>query len=171
MVIKDLQKIRELAEKNEVENWKFRSWLKSHAPSNIDAVVRDMSRKYSALIDCTECANCCESLEIVLEKEDLETMGKATGEGAEAFTEKFTFLGEQGEKILKPPCPMLKNKLCSTYADRPDTCRTYPHLDKPHFLSRLMGVVGSLSTCPIAFNAFEELKRRLNWRSSQSEWE
>lgn len=58
---------------------------------------------------------------------------------------------------------MLKEQLCSIYEHRPEICRSYPNLEKPDFLFRLMGVIGNLSVCPIAFNAFEELKLKLRW--------
>jgi Fe-S-cluster containining protein len=161
-MIKDLQKIRELSESDEDDNWKFRSWLKFHAPKNIDSIVRDLSRKYSSLIDCRECANCCQSLEIGLDQNEVKVMAQAKGTSTDAFSQ-HTFLDEQREIILKPPCPMLKGKLCGIYSDRPETCRSYPHLEKPHFLSRLIGVVQSLPICPIAFNVYEELKRKFNW--------
>jgi Fe-S-cluster containining protein len=166
-MIKDLSELKNLAAKKEKENWEFRSWLKFHAPSNIDAIARELSRKYSSLIDCKECANCCRSLEIVLDKEDLKAMARSQGASVTDFLEKWTFVSEQSERTLRPPCPMLKEKLCTVYGERPETCRTYPHLEKPHVLSRLIGVIGSLAICPIAYNVFEELKQRLKWRPGQ----
>jgi len=163
-MIKDLSELKKLADEKENENWEFRSWLKFRAPSNLDAIVRDLSRKYSSLIDCKECANCCRSLEITLDKKDMETMARAKGKSVADFLEKYIFVSEQKEYVLKPPCPMLQGKLCTMYDERPDTCRTYPHLEKPHVLSRLIGVIGNLAVCPIAFNVFEELKHRLKWR-------
>src|SRR6185437_13006938 len=130
----------------------------SHAPDDIDEVVAGLSRKYFNLIDCKECGNCCRSLEIVMNKEDLAVMAKAKSEATENFNAKFTFVDDDGDRLLKPPCPMLNGNLCSIYDQRPETCQTFPHLEKPGFVFRLMGVIGSLSVCPIAFNAFEELK-------------
>lgn len=163
MVIKDLQKIKKLADEKQDENWRFRSWLKFNAPGDIDAIVKKLSLKYSAVIDCKECANCCRSLEIVMEKGDLSRLANASGISKAEFEMKHSRNDEDGDCLLKPPCPMLKDKLCSIYSDRPNTCRTYPHLEKTDFLSRLIGVIGSLSVCPIAFNAFEELKIKLRW--------
>jgi Fe-S-cluster containining protein len=64
---------------------------------------------------------------------------------------------------------MLNGNLCSIYDNRPDTCRTFPHLEKPGFVSRLIGVIGSLSVCPIAFNVFEELKVIVGWRDEDEQ--
>ncbi len=62
---------------------------------------------------------------------------------------------------VNPPCRMLNGKLCSIYENRPDVCKAYPHLEQPEFTSRLIGVIENVAICPIAFNAFEELKVKL----------
>jgi uncharacterized protein len=67
------------------------------------------------------------------------------------------------EGMVNPPCPMLDGKLCSIYDNRPEVCRSFPHLEKPLFTSRLMGVIDNVAICPIAFNAYEELKTKLTW--------
>ncbi|MCB0411982.1 MAG: YkgJ family cysteine cluster protein [Bdellovibrionales bacterium] len=163
MIERDLQKIQCLSIERRDENWKFRAWLKFHAPANVDDVVAGLSQKYFELIDCKECGNCCRSLEIFMEKQDLSTMADAKCDSVQEFESKFTFVDEDGDRLLKPPCPMLSGNLCSIYANRPDTCRTFPHLEKPGFVSRLIGVIGSLAVCPIAFNVFEELKVTVGW--------
>src|SRR5258708_4807841 len=99
-----------------------------------------------------------------MEKRDMTTMAKAIGDPLEDFEAKFTYVDEAGDRILRPPCPMLNGNLCSIYADRPETCRTFPHLEKPNFISRLYGVIGAVSVCPIAFNVFEDLKNAVGWR-------
>ena len=38
------------------ENWEFRSWLKQHAPDDIDGLVKTLSQKYFALIDLARSA-------------------------------------------------------------------------------------------------------------------
>ena len=168
MVEKELQKVWCMSEKYRDENWRFRSWLKFNAPENIDDIVAGLSGKYFALIDCKECGNCWRSLEIEMEKKDLTMMAMAKGGLGEKFHPKYTFVDEQGDRLLKPPCPMLNGNLCSIYDKRPDTCRTFPHLEKTGFLSRLIGVIGSLSVCPIAFNVFEELKEKINWHDTEN---
>jgi hypothetical protein len=64
--------------------------------------------------------------------------------------------------------PMLDGKLCSIYDNRPEVCRSFPQLEKPLFTSRLMGVIDNLAICPIAFNAYEELKTKLAWLKGSS---
>lgn len=67
------------------------------------------------------------------------------------------------EGKVNPPCPMLNGKLCSIYETRPEVCRSFPHLEQPHFTYRLIGVIENVAICPIAFNAFEDLKAKLGW--------
>jgi uncharacterized protein len=162
----DLSRIQQLSQEREDENWEFRSWLKQNAPDDIDGLVKALSRKYFALIDCTQCANCCRSLQMEFQRSELHTIAKTLGQSIEAFEKQ-----SMSEGKVNPPCPMLNGKLCSIYENRPEVCRSYPHLEQPEFASRLMGVIGNLSICPIAFNAFEELKSELAWPGRPSNWQ
>ena len=159
----DLARIQQLSQEHDDENWKFRSWLKQHAPDNIDGIVKALSQKYFALIDCTQCANCCRSLQAEFKKSELHAIAKTLGQSIAAFEKQF-----MSEGMVNPPCPMLNGKLCSIYENRPEVCRSYPHLEKPAFTTRLMGVIDNVAICPIAFNAFEDLKAKLGWTRRDS---
>ena len=50
---------------------------------------------------------------------------------------------------------------CRVYAHRPDTCRSYPHLDKEGFVFHLAQTVSNCAVCPIVFNVMERLKAEL----------
>ena len=154
----DLSRIRQLSQEHDDENWEFRSWLKQSAPDNIDHIAKALSQKYFALIDCTQCANCCRSLQTEFKKSELHTIAKTLGQSIKAFEKQFMSEGK-----VNPPCPMLNGKLCSIYETRPEVCRSFPHLEQPHFTSRLIGVIENVAICPIAFNAFEDLKTKLEW--------
>jgi Fe-S-cluster containining protein len=154
----DLSRIQQLSQGRDAENWEFRSWLKQYAPDDIDGLVKTLSQKYFALIDCKECANCCRSLHVEFKKSELHTIAKTLGQSLEAFQKQ-----SMSEGNVNPPCPMLNGKLCSIYENRPDVCRSFPHLEQPEFTSRLIGVIENVAICPIAFNTFEELKTRLAW--------
>jgi Fe-S-cluster containining protein len=154
----DLSKIQRLSQEHDDENWEFRSWLKQHAPDDIDSLVKILSQKYFALIDCTQCANCCRSLQVEFKKTELHAIAKTLGQSIEAFQKQY-----MSEGNVNPPCPMLNGKLCSIYENRPDVCKSFPHLEQPAFTSRLIGVIDNVAVCPIAFNAFEELKVKLAW--------
>jgi uncharacterized protein len=152
-----LQRIKVLSERNEIENYEFRAWLKNYAPDDIDEVVKALSQKYSALIDCRECANCCRVLELEFTEPELHSIAKSMEQSIEEFKKRFVVEG-----IMKP-CPALNGNLCSIYEGRPDVCRSYPHLEKPDLILRLYGVLDNIRICPIAFNAFEELKAKVKW--------
>ena len=69
--------------------------------------------------------------------------------------------------LAHQPCPFLEGTRCSSYEDRPTVCRSYPHLDRPDRVSRLLGLISSASTCPIAYDVLEALKAELGhgWRA------
>jgi len=154
----ELSRVQQLSQQHDDENWEFRSWLKQYAPDDIDGLVKTLSQKYFALIDCTQCANCCRSLHVEFKKSELRAIAKTLDQSIEAFQKHSMSDGK-----VNPPCPMLNGKLCSIYENRPDLCKSYPHLEQPEFTSRLMGVIENVAICPIAFNSFEELKAKLAW--------
>ena len=99
-------------------------------------------------------------------KSELCTIAKTLGQSIKAFEKQF-----MSEGMVNPPCPMLDGKLCSIYENRPEVCRSFPHLEQPGFTTRLMGVIDNVAICPIAFNAFEELKTRLRWLQGRRDQE
>jgi Fe-S-cluster containining protein len=155
----DLTRIKKLSQEHDDENWEFRSWLKQYAPDDVDSIVKSLSQKYFAIIDCTQCANCCRSLQVEFKNNELHVIAKTLGQSIEAFQKQSMSDGK-----VNPPCPMLNGNLCSIYESRPDVCKSFPHLEQPGFVFRLMGVINNLPICPIAYNAFEELKVKLAWR-------
>jgi hypothetical protein len=70
----DLSRIKQLSQEHDDENWEFRSWLKQYAPDDIDGLVKTLSQKYFSLIDCTQCANCCRSLQVKFKKRELHAL-------------------------------------------------------------------------------------------------
>ena len=76
----DLSRIQSLSREHDEENWEFRSWLKQNAPDDIDGIVQALSQKYFALIDCTQCANCCRSLQAEFKKSELHTIAETLGQ-------------------------------------------------------------------------------------------
>ena len=159
-----LERIKLLSEANGSENYDFRSWLKYSAPDDIDDLVKALSQKYFTLIDCKECGNCCRTLELDFTEPELHTIAKSMQQSIDEFKKRFVVEG-----IMKP-CPALEGNLCSIYEARPGDCRSYPHLEKPDFVSRLYGVLDNIAICPIALNAFEELKAKLKWAKYRERW-
>jgi uncharacterized protein len=130
MMIQISRRIKVLSEWNEIENYDFRAWLKNYAPDDIDDVVKALSQKYFALIDCKECANYCRVLELKFTEPELHTIAKSMEQSIDEFKKRFVVEG-----IMKP-CPALKGNLCSIYEGRPDVYSSYPHLEKPDLISK-----------------------------------
>jgi len=164
-MILDLAKIKQLGERNQSANYRFRSFLKGGNSAQIDKVVHELCDFYYSNIDCTKCGNCCKVMKPLILKKDLKSLSLATNRTIDEFKKKYTQIDEDGDvSFNKLPCPFLKNLKCSVYDCRPNDCRSYPHLHKKVFISRLFGVIDSYSVCPIVFNVFEDLKSRLHFR-------
>lgn len=107
--------------------------------------------------------NCCKEMSPTLDKEDVKTLAKALHLTQEEFKEKYVLTDdeEEGCCFKTKPCPFLGVDGCLYYEYRPKDCRSYPHLHKENFVFRLMGVIENCSICPIVFNVYESLKKKL----------
>ena len=161
----DLKEIQRLAAKRENENLRFRSWLKGQSSNRIDRLAHELNVYYSKEIDCTQCGNCCTKLRPVMLEIDIDVLTKLLTLSREDFRKKYIMIDTDGDMMFKHlPCIFLKDKQCSIYESRPTDCRSYPHLHKTEFISRLYGVLENYAICPIVFNVIEDLKTRLNFR-------
>jgi len=164
-MITDLDTIRQLGERNKDINFRFRSFLKSKDEDRLDRTVKDLFQFYSSRIDCTKCANCCTILKPIIQKSDIKTLATITNKSIQDFQREYLVTDEDGDMHFKDlPCPFLIVKTCSVYDSRPEDCRSYPHLHKDNFLSRLFGVIDNYSICPIVFNVYEDLKYKFHFR-------
>ena len=162
----DLIRIEQLAEENDDENWAFRSFLKQldMSQEELDAIVHQINDEVTAQIDCTTCGNCCQSIKPVLDSPDISEFAAGLKISISELQEKH--LKQPREKMSKfhfntLPCPFLRDKRCLNYDYRPQDCRSYPHLHKDDFSSRLMRVIRNYAICPIVFNVYERLKEEL----------
>ena len=167
MIQTDLKKIKYYAQKHEKANWRFRSHLKFMDQTDIelDSLVAEISNAINDQIDCKTCANCCkEKSPLVLENEILLLSDKL-GTSREEFIRKFLTDTEESDKFIinKRPCPFLRDNECEIYDLRPEDCRSFPHLHKEGFRSRLIGVIENYSVCPIVFNTYNQLKEKFNF--------
>lgn len=167
----DLIRIEQLAEENDDENWAFRSFLKQLDINrqDLDAIVHQITDEVTAQIDCTTCGNCCQKIKPVLDLFDISEF--AVGLEISVSELQVKHLEQHPEKLSNYhfnalPCPFLREKRCVNYGYRPQDCRSFPHLHKNDFLSRLMSVIGNYAICPIVFNVYERLKDEL-WNENE----
>jgi Fe-S-cluster containining protein len=164
-MITDLSIIRLLGEKNEKVNFRFRSFLKSKDSDRLDRSVQELFHFYSSRIDCTKCGNCCTILKPIIQNSDIKALASLTNKSDQDFKIDYTVIDEDGDMYFKDsPCAFLRDKKCTVYDSRPESCQSYPFLDKEDFLSRLLGVIDNYSICPIVFNVYEDLKYKFHFR-------
>lgn len=166
----DLVEIRTLAEEKEDENLRFRHFLKTRCNlelAEIDQRVFETTRRVWARIDCTTCANCCREMQPGFSEEEVSRVARRLGmerkEFIEAYLEPTEAHNENPWQTRTTPCPFLKDNLCSIYEDRPAECSEYPHLYKPEFVFRTLGMIERTFTCPIVYQVMEELKKSLRF--------
>ncbi len=158
----DLKKIQELAKKREDENWEFRTFLKGYRGGNLDSIVHELVKKYTDSIDCTACGNCCRKTHPFLKKNDIIVLSKRLKISITQFKKEYVQKDEDGDEWFNEhPCPFLSDNKCLQYDSRPADCKSFPHIHKKHFTTRLIGVMRNYSICPIVFNVYEELKNIL----------
>ncbi len=168
-----LKRIKRLAKKRAEENWEFRSYLKQSdmGTEELDAVVHRILTQVTSKIDCPKCANCCKEMDPVLDEDDIAEFCIGLKIPTSNFREEYLIQDDDDPAkyvFNKQPCPFLSAKLCSNYEHRPKDCRSYPHLHKSGFISRLWGVVDNYSICPIVFNTYERLKAEL-WNDDEGD--
>jgi Fe-S-cluster containining protein len=155
-------KLRILAEKKADENWNFRQFLKQHADDDLDEQVTEVTKRVWAGIDCAACANCCKNVRPTLSDEDIDRLSSRLGISRERIIEAYLEKTEPGEdnpwRTRMTPCPFLRDNRCSVYEDRPEDCRGYPYLYEPDLVFRMTSMIDRTFTCPIVYEAIEELK-------------
>jgi uncharacterized protein len=166
MIQTDLSKIKYYAQKYERQNWEFRSQLKylDKTDREIDSIVVKISDDITNKIDCKSCANCCKEKSPIVLGIEILSISMSLGISKEEFENEYLEKDEKSNEFIisKRPCPFLKNNKCQIYDNRPKDCRSYPHLHKEGFRSRLIGAIENYSVCPIVFNTYNKLKETFN---------
>lgn len=161
----DPARLRKLAEAKTNAHLKFRTYLKCHgSKAETDALFRRLFQEVSREIDCTTCANCCVHLSPTLQAEDVERLARRLGLTPPDLEKKLLRRDENRLLFARQPCPLLEGKRCSCYEDRPEDCRSYPHLDKPDRVSSLMSIVCNAEICPIVYEVIERAMAALGRR-------
>jgi uncharacterized protein len=163
-LITNLDEMRQLASEKRAAFEAMRYALEfdeTRTDEELDALVDEIAAPIVAAIDCTQCANCCRSLDVCLVPNDVDNLSAALLIPIEDIITNYADedLGEKhGEWAVIPqkPCPFLGGNLCTIYAHRPESCRIYPQFT-PDFRYNLEDTIEGTFFCPIIYNVLNEL--------------
>ena len=168
-IIREIPLIQRYARHNEAEDFRFRTFLKVRlnlSNAELDEVVRKTTDEIWQQIDCTTCAHCCRTLQIVVDNKDIQRLALRLGMTPRQFSRKYVQVGEDKTKYLaSTPCVFLgADNRCTVYEDRPKACRDFPYLHSNGFRHRTLMMIQNTGACPIVFNVWQELKKLLGFR-------
>jgi Fe-S-cluster containining protein len=162
MYVIDPNEVVRLAALQSEPNAKLKVRIKRIPARQLDEAVAAIAKDVIAAIDCTQCANCCKTLEPELAESEIERLAQHRQETRAAFEKKFLGYDSHREvHYLKPVCTFLRDNRCTAYAERPDACREYPRL-LPDLKFRWKKTMQDYELCPIVFNTIELLRAKLD---------
>ncbi len=156
------------SKKKENENVRFRTFLKIHAnEEELDAQFLRLHEELFADYNCCKCRNCCKMYKGNIPEEDISKDAQYLGITAEQlidfFLEKAEY--ENGYRTKHKPCDFLQEDgNCKLGDCKPDSCQQYPYTNQPERLSSLLGILDTVTICPVAFEIFERLKKEYNFK-------
>jgi len=128
-----------------------------------DELAGELHKQAFQIVDCTRCANCCKTMIVPFDADDIEPIAAHLNMPTAELIEKFLVADEENDRYLagQKPCPFLgDDNRCTIYEVRPTVCREYPHTDKEGFVFRTRGVANNALVCPAVFWLVEQMKRR-----------
>lgn len=167
-LITDLNEIQRLAEsqRDAFEVMGYMLEIYEEIPDEeIDRVVNEIADPIRAAIDCTECGNCCRSLQVHVTKEDVQRLSDGIHIPVEDIMTRHIShdqCAEIGEwaKLDPQPCPFLNGSVCSVYEHRPETCRAYPEFADFRWL--IDTYIDGAALCPIIYNTMVAMLKRVD---------
>ena len=136
----------------------------------VDALVHQLNQTITPQINCLECGNCCRSLMINVEENEIAPVAKQLQMNTQQLKENYLEISEQGQMVMNTiPCAFLQKNACTVYQNRFSECREFPHLHKPNFNGRLFGTFMHYGRCPIIFNVVEALKIELHFHTESND--
>ena len=152
------------AERHDDENYGFlRSMKFRDYGFDPDELAGELHEQAFQIVDCTRCANCCKTLNITFDDEDIERSdGRLNMPTAKFMRRTWKPMMRMARyKARQKPCPFLgDDDRCTIYEVRPTVCREYPHTDKEGFTFRTRGVASNTLGCPAVFWIVEQMKQR-----------
>lgn len=108
-------------------------------------------------IDCIKCANCCNQLRTILNKEDIARISKQLNLTQANFAKEYlTKYDETHLEFVKLPCPLLSENRCKIYPARPEACKTFPYLEGIRNYST-HALLSNAKNCLIVYNVLLNL--------------
>jgi len=164
--------VKAKAQKLEEENYEFRTFLKCNAdPDELDEQFAALHKELFADYDCCKCANCCKSLDIFLNEEEVERLASCTTISKSDFIALYlTKTNTDDEKLYKfsDYCLFLEGDgTCDIYDRRPQDCRSFPFTDQPDRLQSMLSIIGHAEVCPVVFEILERLKVEYGFRKKR----
>jgi Fe-S-cluster containining protein len=134
--------------------------------AQLDAIVEAVAAPIIADIDCTQCANCCRTLDVYLEPDDLNRLERAFHISIDEIRTRCVdddVLSDSGAvgKLKGKPCKFLDDKRCGIYEYRPQACRDYPFLT-PDFRWSMEQLIPGAAVCPIIYHTLNALLERVD---------
>jgi Fe-S-cluster containining protein len=156
----ELDKLKQLAKKNEKENKRFVKNLISKKPKDLDKISLSLHNQAFKKIDCLDCAYCCKSLGPRITDKDIDRISKFLKLSKDKFISNYLVIDEDKDFVFaNMPCPFLMDdNYCFIYDVRPKACKEYPHTDRKRFHQVLNLSVTNTFTCPAVFEVIEGLK-------------
>jgi Fe-S-cluster containining protein len=133
------------------------------AESHVVLVPAHVTHGPFQIVDCTRCANCCKTMNIKFDDDDIERIAGHLNISVDEFIEAYLEADEDdGHYITRQqPCLFLgEDDRCMIYDIRPTVCREYPHTNKEGLVFRTMGVANNALACPAVFWIVEQMKRQ-----------
>lgn len=161
-------KVYKEAKRLEDENYRFRSYLKSHAEEEeLDERFFRLHKELFGQYDCSKCRNCCKMYKGTLENKDIAMAAKKLGISMEQVMDTFLTYNkcEYNYETKHKPCDFLMGEgECMLGEVRPDNCKEYPYTNRPERLYSLYAVLDTITVCPVAFEIYEQLKKEYVFR-------
>jgi len=162
------------AQRLEQQNYEFRTFLKIHADyDELDSQFLKLHKELFANYDCSKCANCCRTYNVVLNEVEVEKVAEFLKTTTGEFTTKYLVLSDTDDEkqyeFKHKPCSFLGDDgKCQIQNCKPNACKNYPFTDKPDRLLSMYSVIDHASVCPVVFEILERLKILYRFQSNTS---
>lgn len=152
------------SQKQKTHNQFFFKKLKLKTPKNLDQLFHASHKRIFEKTNCLTCANCCKTTSPIFYQHDIERAAKALKMKPGDFIQKYLFMDEEGDFVLKQsPCAFLNSdNTCHIYEDRPAACREYPHTNRKKMQQILDITFQNTLVCPAVLEIVEEVKIKLD---------